>query len=70
MVVYTTSNFNYPSTWDGEVPLNLHVVLLTRYNRITGNYIVLDPWNGRKIILKQKFESIYNLMRYAVVVQS
>ena len=70
VVVYTTSNFNYPSTWDGEVPLNLHVVLLTGYNRITGNYIVLDPWSGRKIISKQKFESIYNLIRYAVVVQS
>lgn len=70
VVVYTTSNFNYPSTWDGEVPLNLHVVLLTGYNRITGNYIVLDPWSGRKLISKQKFESIYNLMRYAVVVQS
>ena len=69
VVVYTTANFNYPSTWDGEVPLNLHVVLLTGYNRITGNYIVLDPWSGRKLISKQKFESIYNLMRYAVVVQ-
>lgn len=68
VVVYVTSNFNYPTSWDGEVPLNLHVVLLTGYNSITGNYIVLDPWSGRKIILKQKFESIYNLMKYAVVV--
>ena len=44
VVVYTTSNFNYPSTWDGEVPLNLHVVLLTGYNRITGSYIRSMEW--------------------------
>lgn len=68
VIVYVTSNFNYPTAWDGEVPVNLHVVLLTGYNQITGNYIVLDPWSGRKIIAKQKFEAIYGLMNRAVVV--
>lgn len=68
VIVYVTSNFNSPTAWDGEVPVNFHVVLLTGYNQITGNYIVLDPWSGRKIIAKQKFEAIYGLMNRAVVV--
>lgn len=68
VVVYVTSGFKKVTSWYGEVPLNLHVVLLTGYNDLNGNYIVMDPWSGRTIISRQVFESTYNLLKYAVAV--
>ncbi len=69
VIVYVTTNFQSPTKWYGEVPLNLHVVLVTGYNKITGDYIISDPWSGRMVVSKNTFESIYNLLRYAVIVQ-
>lgn len=69
VIVYSTYNFEKISSWSGEVPLNLHVMLVTGYNKITGDYIVNDPWVGKMTVQKDKFESIYNVLKYAVVVE-
>jgi len=69
VVVYGTYNFDSIKSWSGEVPSNLHVVLVIGYNKITGDYIINDPWSGKKTIAKDKFESVYNAFKYAVVVE-
>ncbi len=75
VVVYITYRFNTPTNWTEEMPKNLHVVLLTGYNSITGNYIIQDPYTpsngiGRMIIDKNTFESVYNrLNRNAIVIR-
>lgn len=68
VIVYATYGFREPTKWIGEVPLNLHVMLVIGYNKITGAYVINDPWANKIIVKKENFEKIYNLMHYAVIV--
>lgn len=50
VIIYVTAFFNPPKEWVEGAPTNLHVQLLTGYNRITGEHLIIDPWthdNGR-----------------------
>lgn len=69
VIVYVTAEFENPIITSQEVPLNLHVVLLTGYNKENGEYIVLDPYVGKLSVEKEKFENSYNHLKYAVVVE-
>ena len=69
VIIYGTYKFEDVKTWSGEVPLNLHVMLATGYNKITGNVIINDPWSGKITVEKDKFEKIYNVLKYAVIVE-
>lgn len=65
VIIYATAMFKEPKNWKEEVPNNLHIMLLTGYNKITGEQIVTDPWtysNGRKKwqLSKDTLESLYN----------
>ena len=69
VITYVTASFKPPIITTQEVPLNLHVVLLTGFNNKTDEYIVLDPYFGRMVIKKSQFENSYNYLKYAVVVK-
>lgn len=65
VVIYVTSFFNPPKEWIEGAPVNLHVQLLTGYNRITGEHLIIDPWhhaNGRTswTMSKEITEARYN----------
>lgn len=69
VIVYGTYAFRNPTGWTGEVPNNLHVMLLTGYNKKTGNLIIHDPWAGKINVSKDNFANIYNMMKFAVAIQ-
>lgn len=70
IIIYITANFEKPNIIPNqEVPLNLHVVLLTGYNNTTDEYIVLDPYYGRLIIKGENFRTSYNHLKYAVLIK-
>ena len=67
VIIYLTSMFKTPGTWIEGAPLNLHVQLLTGYNKITKEHLIVDPWTyttGRTkwIMPQQTVESIYNAL--------
>ena len=75
VIIYATAMFAYPKNWIEEVPNNLHVMLLTGYNKITGDQIITDPWtytSGRNKwqLSKSKLETVYNQVgKKAVVIR-
>ena len=75
VVIYLTAKFKAPKNWSNGVPSNLHVLLLTGYNTITGQHIITDPWTkddgGYEWILEKKeIENLYNsLGKRAVIVR-
>lgn len=75
VVVYITGGyFDDPVNWIEEVPNNVHVVLLTGYNPVSKQMIVLNPWtknnNGRVYITESRFTKIYNTIgKKAVVIR-
>lgn len=65
VVIYVTSKFANPSAVKEGIATNLHVMLLTGYNKISGEHILVDPWtheDGRTkwTIDKERLEYIYN----------
>ena len=75
VIIYATANFVSPKNWKEGAPQNLHVVLLTGYNKITKEQIVTDPGgktDGGKIkfISKNQLEKIYNAVgKKAVIIR-
>lgn len=70
VIIYATYGFNNHTGWTGEVPNNLHVMLLVGYNSINGNYVVIDPWGGiEQNISAGSFEAQYNTMHKVVVIR-
>ncbi len=75
VIIYLTSYLTKPMAKKNGVTGNLHVLLLTGYNSITGEEIITDPWtrsNGTKTwqISKKELEKIYNEVgKMAVVVR-
>lgn len=73
VIIYLTFNYVSPKEWVEGAPRNLHVMLLTGYNSITGAQIMTDPWtqaNGATTwtLSKQTVESIYNATGQRAVV--
>ena len=72
VVIYVTANFETPTTWIEGAPQNLHVVLLTGYNKITKEQIITDPAINSNIktwtLSKKQVESIYNSVGKKAVV--
>ena len=65
VVIYLTGNFKTPKAYIEGAPKNVHVLLLTGYNSITGDQIIIDPWTHtdgttRWVLTKTLVESIYN----------
>ena len=65
VVIYLTAGLKAPKEFVEGAPKNLHVLLLTGYNSITGEQIITDPWtysNGKTKwnVSKKQVESIYN----------
>lgn len=70
VIIYATYGFAPEERRFGEVPRNLHVMLLYGYNSYTGSYIVADPWGGITLnVGKAQFENSYNKMRFAVAIR-
>lgn len=70
VIIYATYGFRNPTGYTGEVPNNLHVMLLVGYNKKTGDYIVNDPWGGvQNFVSAANFETQYNRMRFAVAIR-
>lgn len=65
VIIYLTYKFKNPYNWKNGVPNNLHVLLLTGYNKITEQHIVTDPWtawngNYKYTLTKKQITNIYN----------
>lgn len=65
VVIYLTSKFKDPKPYIEGAPKNIHVLLLTGYNHITGEQIITDPWTHDDgttewKLSKTKVEKIYN----------
>ena len=75
VVIYVTFLFNPLKEWLNGAPKNLHVVLLTGYNSVSGTQRLTDPWTqgdgGRTWdVSRQELEAIYNAVgKRAVVVR-
>ena len=44
VIIYLIAKFNPPKETVEGVPRNLHVMLLTGYNKMTGEHYIVDPW--------------------------
>lgn len=65
IVIYLTANLKNPKDWIGETPHNMHVLLLSGYNKITKEHIITDPWTRKNgtyewNISKKNLENLYN----------
>ena len=65
VVIYLTSKLKEPKSWVEGAPKNVHVLLLTGYNKITGEHIITDPWthdDGRTKwqVSKATVEKLFN----------
>lgn len=75
VVIYLTGKLNPTKEFIGEIPKNLHVLLLSGYNKITGEQIITDPWTRDDgsyewYVQKNKLEKLYNSVgKKAVVVR-
>lgn len=73
VIIYLTFDFSDPYNYSKGVPKNLHVMVLSGYNEITGEYRVTDPWtrNGYLFFLSQdRITTLYNQVgRRAIVVR-
>ena len=65
VIIYLIAKFNPPKEVVEGVPRNLHVMLLTGYNKMTGEHYIIDPWthdDGRtswtvsKELITEKYE--------------
>ena len=65
VIIYLIAKFNPPKEVVEGVPRNLHVMLLTGYNKMTGEHYIVDPWthdDGRtswtvsKELITEKYE--------------
>lgn len=65
VIIYLIAKFNEPKETVEGAPRNLHVMLLTGYNKITGEHYIVDPWthdDGRTswTVSKELIENRYN----------
>lgn len=76
VVIYLTYNFDDLKEIMNGVPVNLHVVLLSGYNRVTDEYQVIDLWTRRTgqyvfTVANSRIDSLYRQVgQKAVVVGS
>ncbi len=72
VIIYLTFNFQNPVNYSRGVPSNLHVMVLTGYNSMTGDYRVTDPWyrNGQSnfFLSGSRIATLYAQVGYRAVV--
>lgn len=67
VIIYIIAKFNPPKEVVEGAPRNLHVMLLTGYNKITNEHFIVDPWthdDGRTswTVSKELLEEKYNFV--------
>lgn len=65
VIIYLTYAYNNPVNWSNGVPRNLHVQLIVGYNKITGDFIIYDPWTRNSgqyefALSKSKVSNLYS----------
>ena len=65
VIIYLTYAYNNPVNWSNGVPRNLHVQLIVGYNKITGDFIIYDPWTRSSgqyefTLSKNKISNLYS----------
>jgi len=65
VIIYLTYAYNSPVNWSNGVPRNLHVQLIVGYNKITGDFIIYDPWTRTSgqyefTLSKSKVSNLYS----------
>ena len=65
VIVYLTYNYSSPVNWNGGAPRNLHVQVIVGYNKVTGEFIIYDPWTRTSgqyqfTLSKDSVSSLYN----------
>ena len=75
VIIYATAKFKEPKEWIEGAPKNIHVMLLTGYNKITGEQIITDPWtqdDGKTTwtVKKEILEKSYNAVgQKSIIIQ-
>ena len=75
VIIYVIAKFNEPKEVIEGAPKNLHVMLLTGYNKITREHFIVDPWthdDGRTswTVSKELLEEKYTFVgKKAVIVR-
>lgn len=75
VIIYIIAKFNEPKETVEGAPRNLHVMLLTGYNKLTNEHYIVDPWthdDGRTswTVSKELLENRYNYVgKKAVIVR-
>lgn len=65
VIIYLTYAYNNPVNWSNGVPRNIHVQLIVGYNKITGDFIIYDPWTRSSgqyefTLSKNKISNLYS----------
>lgn len=71
VIIYLTWGFKEPKEYSKGVPKNLHVMVLSGYNSITGEQQFYDPWpagNSNPTLSKARTEYLYRASGYRAVV--
>jgi uncharacterized protein YvpB len=72
VIIYLTFNFQNPINYSRGVPSNLHVLVLSGYNTMTGEYRLTDPWtrNGQSQfnVAGNRVATLYAQVGYRAVV--
>lgn len=73
VIIYLTYAYNNPVSWSNGVPRNLHVQVIVGYNKITGDFIIYDPWTRTSgqyefTLSKSKVSNLYSLVGSMAIV--
>ena len=73
VIIYLTYAYNNPVNWSNGVPRNIHVQLIVGYNKITGDFIIYDPWTRTSgqyefTLSKNKISNLYSLVGSMAIV--
>ena len=71
VVIYLTGSLAAPKEWKEGAPINLHVLVLSGYNTMTGDQFLTDPWTRASYtwtVSKKKLASLYNAVGNRAVV--
>ena len=73
VIIYLTYAYNNPYNWSNGIPKNLHVQLVIGYNKLTGDFIIQDPWTRTSgqyefVLSKNKIENLYSAVGSMAIV--
>ena len=73
VIIYLTYAYNNPYNWSNGAPKNIHVQLVIGYNKLTGDFIIQDPWTRTSgqyqfTLSKNKISNLYSSVGSMAVV--